>query len=189
MKHGDKVYQKHGYRIFRKDPITGNYGYETAEKWFTYGPAFRFRAEPVPGIHKYKNSFRDCYRHPKTTQELRLVEPHSEYVRVRGKRTKNHLPTWYDDMPVADYRNSRSWKRTKKKRQWMKANWSNNKMSKCFDYGMNNGCDSSCPHLLDGDCDVPEEVLDDLGFEFTHDELEELKELYGLVGEDYESIW
>lgn len=119
MKHGDKVYTQHGYREYKRDPETGNDGYTTAEIWWTYGEAFRFRAEPVPGIHKYKNSFRDYYRHPKTYQELRYVEPHSEFVNIRSKRAKRYLPTWYDDRPIADNRNARSWKKTKKKRQWM----------------------------------------------------------------------
>lgn len=119
MKHGDKVYQVYARRVFVKDNLTGRYGYATAEEWITIGESFRFRAEPVPGIHRYPNTVRCYYRHPKTTQELRYVEPHSEFVRIRGKRSKRFLPTWYDDLPIADYRNSRSWKRTKKKRQWM----------------------------------------------------------------------
>lgn len=120
LKHGDMAYKQWSHRKYVQR-IPGNwksYGYETATEWYTFGEPFRFRAEPVPDIHKYRNSPRGYYRHQRTTQELRWIEPHSEFVRIRGKRTKKHLPTWYDDRVIADNR-QHGWKRTKKKRQWM----------------------------------------------------------------------
>ena len=62
-------------------------------------------------------------------------------------------------------------------------------MSGCFDYGISYGCDSGCPHLLAGTCEVPEEVLGALEYDFTPEEMAELKDLYGLTEKDYESIW
>lgn len=118
LKYGDKVYRQWARREYVRNPITGNDGYKTAEVWSTHGEAFRFRMEPVPGVHKYKKSSRGYYRHPRTTQELRLVEPHSEFVHIRRKRSKRYLPTWYDDLTIADNR-QHGWKRSKKKRQWM----------------------------------------------------------------------
>lgn len=61
---------------------------------------------------------------------------------------------------------------------------------KCFDYGISHGCDAGCPVLLDGCCDVAEEVLAQYEEEFAPEELEELRDLYGLLPEkEYESLW
>lgn len=123
LKHGDKVQKTHYYHKLVWEDTNDVFGfrkYYYEEKWSVafYDPVFRYRYDPVPNIHRYKKCPRGYYRHPKTTQELRLVEPHSEFVRIRSKRTKNYLPVWYDDLTIADNK-QRGWKRTKKKRQWI----------------------------------------------------------------------
>jgi len=76
---------------------------------------FKYRFDPVPGIHHFKNAIRYYYRRIKTTQERRWALAHKEYV--RGKRRFTSLPNSWDDL-----RNSKehikNWKRTKKRRQW-----------------------------------------------------------------------
>ena len=52
----------------------------------------------------------------KTTQERRWALAHVDYV--RGKRNFSNLPNNWDDYCYA--RREKGWKRTKKRRQWMK---------------------------------------------------------------------
>lgn len=75
----------------------------------------RFRIDPVPYTKKYRR-IGSCFRHVRTYNELKSYE--ASDVRIRGKRSIRNLPTaWYDvynsNMSI------RSWKRTKKKKQWM----------------------------------------------------------------------
>jgi hypothetical protein len=74
---------------------------------------FRFRIDPVPGVHKY-GSYARYYRKLRTTQEKRWNIPHREYVRPKRK----NLPDFWDDYYISKER-TKSWKRTKKKKQWM----------------------------------------------------------------------
>jgi len=37
-------------------------------------------------------------------------------------------------------------------------------MCVCETYGMSNGCDERCPALLEGDCDIVDEVIDHLKY-------------------------
>jgi hypothetical protein len=74
-----------------------------------------FRNGPVPftgysirGSYKY-------FRGIKTTQERRMNEAHKKYV--RGKRSK--LPSAWDDRVRTDLRIKHSWKKQKKRKQWM----------------------------------------------------------------------
>lgn len=78
---------------------------------------YKYRAEPVPGIHKFGHGF--CYKKMKTTQERRLCSTAIEQgVTVRGKRTCSMLPAVWDDKLRSDI-NNRSWKQSKKRKQWM----------------------------------------------------------------------
>jgi hypothetical protein len=85
-----------------------------------------FRYDPIPGIHHRRKRVRNCYRHPKTTSEIRaniafLTDiRYEEYRKLRIKKTRSHhqLPTAWDDFWRGDDK-IRSWKRTKKSRQWM----------------------------------------------------------------------
>ena len=80
------------------------------------GQPFRFRIDPVPGTGNFGHG--SCYRHPKTTQEIRNNASDQYENYTRGKR--RNLPTTYDDI----YRSngsSKSWKNQGKHRhQWQK---------------------------------------------------------------------
>lgn len=46
----------------------------------------------------------------------------------------------------------------------------------CHDYGIGSGCDTGCPVLWRGECEVVDEVLDNVVFD--EDQFMELEELY-----------
>jgi hypothetical protein len=193
LKHGDRVYRSHRYHeLIWDEPVWGRTrSYHYAEEWSValYGPVFRFRYDPVPGIHHWKNSIRPYYRHMRTMQEIRWYYAHKDIVRIRGKRTPKQLPNDWDDFWHA--RREKGWKRTKKRKQWMKGKGSTKRMISCDDYGVSHGCDAVCPVLLNGRCNVAEEVLTHYEEEFTSEEFEELKDLYGLLSQktEYENLW
>ena len=77
-----------------------------------------YRRQPIPECFNLR--VRGHYwRHPKTTQERRI---NSSYLleggKVRGRRKPNRLPNLYDDQYVSNL-GTKSWKRTKKRKQWM----------------------------------------------------------------------
>jgi hypothetical protein len=76
----------------------------------------RFRFDPIPYSGKYKG-IGFGYRNIKTTQERKYsCDPeHKPYI--RGKRSFRNLPEAWDDIPAFPIK--RSWKRTKKRKQWM----------------------------------------------------------------------
>lgn len=86
-----------------------------------HGKSFKFRFDPVPGVHKRRNRHRGYYRHPKTTSESRAwyVYKNSGAKLRRVRRNPKNLPSIYDDRLVSNY-NYRGWKRTKKRSQWMR---------------------------------------------------------------------
>ena len=95
LKHGDKL-------------VKNNY-------WAHCEDVYRFRCDPVPGIHSRHGSYGKYLRHVRTTAELRANadKEYEKYVRPKRK----HLPTLYDDIPRG---NQKSWKKqSKKKKQWM----------------------------------------------------------------------
>lgn len=75
----------------------------------------RFRIDPVPYTKKYRR-IGSCFRHVRTHNELKSYE--ASDVRIRGKRSIPNLPTAWDDVYNSNM-SIRSWKRTKKKKQWM----------------------------------------------------------------------
>jgi len=94
---------------------THKFTYEP-DGWVYYGPIFRYRYDPVPDIHRWRNTIRPYVRCMRTTQERRWSCAHKEHV--RGRRNYINLPNSWDDYWHA--RRSKGWKRSKKKRQWMR---------------------------------------------------------------------
>lgn len=76
-----------------------------------------FRKDPIPGTGhshcKYARYFRTKIR---TIQEKREYFKHPEFV--RKKRSFKYLPDSYESLRNITMR-TRSWKRTKKEKQWM----------------------------------------------------------------------
>jgi hypothetical protein len=75
---------------------------------------FRFRYDPVPGIHTDK-SISNCFKKPKVTQERRKSFEYSKFI--RAKRQNKGLPDPWDDIYIK--RPLRNWKRSKKRKQWV----------------------------------------------------------------------
>lgn len=75
---------------------------------------YKYRQGPVPGIHKHGHYI--GFRHPKTTQERKQHFTNKKFV--RAKRNANNLVDAWDDIFRSDTL-SRTWKNTKKKKQWM----------------------------------------------------------------------
>jgi hypothetical protein len=89
------------------------------QSWTVGCKNFRgFRNGPVP--HTHKRSSGSCYRQPRTNQERRTACRDKEYV--RKSRNKTNLPTNYDDVRRSDSFVKRSWKKIKKRKQWMSNN-------------------------------------------------------------------
>jgi len=76
-----------------------------------------FRAGPIPGNdgRRWRAKY-SCLRHMKTTQERRWSQADKQYT--RASRNKANLPNHWDDRDRADI-GDKSWKRRKKKKQWM----------------------------------------------------------------------
>lgn len=88
-----------------------------------------FRKDPIPRLSNCNHgTVRPHYRHPKIQPErilwFKILEEQREYrkyglsIKLRLKRSLKNLPEAYDDVYNADNR-IRSWKRTKKKRQYL----------------------------------------------------------------------
>lgn len=75
----------------------------------------RFRIDPIPGTGKY-HPYKGYLRRIRTTQERRMSFAYPEYT--RGKRNFRNLPNSWDDYYRSDI-NNKSWKHTKKRKQWM----------------------------------------------------------------------
>ena len=75
------------------------------------------RHDPVPNTGRKNWNFGNWYKTPRTTQEKRWNEAHIEYV--RGRRHKKYLVSAWDDYPRSDSFIKRSWKKNKKKKQWI----------------------------------------------------------------------
>lgn len=77
---------------------------------------FKYRFDPVPGIHHFKNSIQRYHRRIKTTQERRWALAHKKYI--RNKRSYTAIPNAWDDIKNKSL-HIKNWKRTKKRKQWM----------------------------------------------------------------------
>lgn len=79
---------------------------------------YRFRYDPVPGIHKYRQPWESTYRTFKNFLFL-LKDADANGVWIRTKRNRKNLPNadgW--ENPIKNVIFSRSWKETKKAKQW-----------------------------------------------------------------------
>ncbi len=72
-----------------------------------------FRNGPVPGVGGWGNG--SYYRRVRTTQEKKFNCAHKKYT--RGKR--RNLPCAWDDIKISDHYTGHSWKKQRKKKQWM----------------------------------------------------------------------
>ena len=102
-------YYCHGYEHPGPEGKAGRY---KRSPWVIKGHP-GFRNGPIPGTGGYGNG--SWYRRPKTTQETKMNCAHTEYT--RGKR--RNLVTWWDDVPRSDSFIKHSWKKQRKRKQWM----------------------------------------------------------------------
>ena len=79
-----------------------------------------FRVDPVPGTGKNRWVFGNFYKTACCTQERRLYGDPDHRKYGRGKRYPSNLPDAWDDWPKSRNYGYKSWKRIKKKKQWMK---------------------------------------------------------------------
>jgi hypothetical protein len=89
--------------------------YNTRWRWRIHGNYPGFRNGPVPGTGR--GGKYNYLRTPRTTQERRMAIAHKEFT--RGRRRFRTLPCAWDDLPRADRQDKHSWKKQKKRKQWM----------------------------------------------------------------------
>lgn len=106
------------YKIFLNTTVKNHKNSELkhGDKVKIYGITCRYRVDPVPYASASLYNFHGL-RHPKTTQERKLLCDADVSACTRGKR--KHLPSAYDDLWRSDI-SDKSWKRQKIKRQYMK---------------------------------------------------------------------
>lgn len=76
----------------------------------------KFRFDPIPHTGKcYSLGY--LYRNIKTTQEKKYACDSEHKPYIRGRRSFSNLPDAWDEIPTSSIK--RSWKRTKKRKQWM----------------------------------------------------------------------
>jgi len=107
MKHGQVVFKYSWYKHYTK----------------MVAVAFRYRYDPVPGIHRFKGTyFKSFYKTPQTTNERRAWFASEGYGRPR--RNFMNLPEAWDDRSRADRYFDSCWKKNRKvRRQWQKKIW------------------------------------------------------------------
>jgi hypothetical protein len=74
-----------------------------------------FRKGPVPFTGRSNRGGYKYYRSIKTTQERRINDAHKEFIRAK----RRNLPSAWDDLPRSKDRIKHSWKKQKKRKQWM----------------------------------------------------------------------
>lgn len=79
-----------------------------------------YRFDPVPGTGVKNWKFGNFYKTANCAQERRLHGDPDHRKYNRGKRYPSNLPNAWDDYPKSRIWGYKSWKRTKKKKQWMK---------------------------------------------------------------------
>ena len=117
----DSMFRIIDVRLYEKEILSFVAPKNRKRKWSK--PEFEYRYEktkpefrngPVPNTgHKWR--FRNYYRRPRTTQEIRYnsIPEYESFVRKK----RRYIPTVYDDIPRNIYR---SWKHQgKKRKQWM----------------------------------------------------------------------
>jgi len=78
---------------------------------------FKFRYDPVPYISHWINPVRSYYRKPQLLNEIKQAYTSPISIRMkRGISIMKHL--LYSEPVISDNR-TRSWKRSKKKKQWL----------------------------------------------------------------------
>jgi len=82
-----------------------------------------FRCDPIPHTGRKLWRFRNHYRTACCVQERKLYGDPDHRKYGRGKRCPSSLPDAWNDFPKSRNHGYKSWKRTKKKRQWMKNKW------------------------------------------------------------------
>jgi hypothetical protein len=111
MKHGDLIYYRRyvRYRYYEHE--------EREVFWRKLGHPYRYRLDPVPHVHKYSNGH--YYRRARTTSERKQWYVSVEQgVTPRRRRSPRLLPDSWDDRLISTHGNH-SWKRQKKRKQWM----------------------------------------------------------------------
>jgi len=79
---------------------------------------FRFRMDPVPFIFRFRGG--NWNRRLSTTQEKKMYYAHIGQCGIRCKRKPKNLPDTWDEYPRGDLFIKKSWKKRKKKKQYMK---------------------------------------------------------------------
>jgi len=79
-----------------------------------------FRCDPAPGTGKHCYKFRNFYKTKNCLQERKLYGDLDHRKYSRGKRYPANLPNAWDDLRKSRSYDRKSWKRVKKKKQWMK---------------------------------------------------------------------
>ena len=82
---------------------------------------YEFRKDPVPYTGQHRWRLRNYYKtHIRIMQERKALSVAKEMgVVVRGNRNKSELPNPWMDYRRGDSWNTRSWKKLKKKKQWL----------------------------------------------------------------------
>lgn len=81
---------------------------------------FEFRKDPVPGTGKHHRYSRcKLVRYQRFAQEFRLSFADIEYVRPGRFQQLHYLSLYSGDDWRSDCNNKYSWKKRKKKKQWM----------------------------------------------------------------------
>jgi hypothetical protein len=97
--------------------------YKTPGRWLQARLSYEravHRYDPVPFTGKKNWSFGHYYRTANCLQERKLYGDLDHRRYSRGKRYPDNLPNPWDDRTKSRYYNKRSWKKVKKKKQWMK---------------------------------------------------------------------
>lgn len=104
---------------FIKGEIYFEFAYNRwAQNYEDHFVAYRFRTDPVPGVHKNSNGY--YFKRPRHANEER--QWYAAEGLGRAKRNALHLPDSYDDYPRG--KTGKSWKNRKIQHQWMKHHFS-----------------------------------------------------------------
>ncbi len=110
------------WRVVRKEVLKELYDNTPPVRIKQYGRWFfsdknypGFRKGPVPHTGRKSFGFYNWYRMVQTTQERKWNCAHKKYT--RGKR--RNIRTAWDDIPRADRDIKQSWKKQKKRKQWL----------------------------------------------------------------------